>query len=89
MAAPMAGFFFSPFMPFVAAMAKPAAPPTPQVAAPTSAAWFFDIPAQPVRKNPSALIAKYLFVCIAPSQKNWQIFAQGSTSYFACQGKNK
>jgi hypothetical protein len=76
-------------MPLFAATAKPIAPPAPQVAAPTSAAWFFDIPAQPVRKKPSALIAKYLFVCIAPSQKNWQIFAQGSTSCYPCQGKNE
>jgi hypothetical protein len=41
----------------------------PQTAAPTRAAWFFVIPVQPVRKNPSAANASCLFFFISASQQ--------------------
>jgi len=41
-----------------------AAPAAPQVAAPTKAAWFFVISAQPVRKKPNAVNATSFFLSI-------------------------
>src|SRR3972149_4116392 len=46
-----------------------AAPAAPQVKAPTRAAWFFvNTPVQPLRKNPSAVSARYLFFSIIASR---------------------
>src|SRR3990172_3798696 len=46
-----------------------AAPPAPQVKAPTNAAWFFvNTPVQPLRKNPRAVSARYLFFSITTSR---------------------
>src|SRR3990170_4766391 len=48
-----------------------AAPAAPQVKAPTRAAWFFvNTPVQPLRKNPSAVSARYLFFSITTSRQN-------------------
>src|SRR5262245_28677297 len=51
--APAASFLCLPSIPLCAANAPPAAPPAPQVAAPTNAAWFLVIPAQPLRMRPA------------------------------------
>src|SRR6266852_8588812 len=72
------------------AMAAPAPPPIPpHVAAPTKAAWFLLMtPVQLVRKKPSAVNAKYLFLRIPASYTvSAKIFAKSSTSMDSCQGE--
>jgi hypothetical protein len=50
------------------------APIAPQTPAPTRAAWFFVIPVQPDRKNPTAANASCLFFFISASQHDEQKF---------------
>jgi hypothetical protein len=46
------------------------APAAPQVMAPIKAFWVGEFPAQPVRKNPNAVNAKYFLLFISSSQED-------------------
>jgi hypothetical protein len=66
-AAPMAGL--SPLL--YAPAPPPPAPITPQVVAPTSAAWrFVNVPVQPDRKKPAAASVRNLFFRISASSNS-------------------
>jgi hypothetical protein len=72
-------------------MAAPVpAPTTAQVVAPTSAAWFLVIPAQPLKKNPSTTNTRYLSLAISssPAVNGQKVFAKVVQGILVVKKKN-